>query len=328
MKIPWWGTSARPVPEYARSTDLAVVYDEARQEAAVASYANTEGSPLVVERFACAPDDAPLAHQVHAWRHTLGLDVNPAESAFLIVPQSFTERTRQLWLPDEARPLDDAEFLAWLLHAADNNTLGLDEQPLFDEPLEVGACDYTRQADGQAALTEAAWADVTASSRRLLDAGSTVALLERLPLDQQPHLALRVETLVRAFVRAFWEARPLLVSHRQPHSVTAFYVATEKGVSIGLWSWERGLFHEFAEAHTLPGDLEAWDDEAAYPALAELQTGAATPLAAAHEAELRQQSLCQAAQNLALRLHPTRLKESGVRDVGGSPLASLSASGT
>jgi hypothetical protein len=297
-----WGEHPT-APLHAHSSDLAVVYDD-NGEAAAASFTNEPGSPLALRRFTPGAGGETLARQIAEWRNSLGLQLHPQTTSFVTATQTFTERTRILPLPLETEDLDDTELLDWLLQAATNNYGGLDEQPLFDGPLDAIACDYNRTPSGQVTFTEAPWPDVRETSSRLLDANSTVALLERLSAADESHVALRVETFLRGFVRSFAAAYPHRLSGG-PEAVTAFFLATESGVVTGLWSSGQGLFHEFAEDFR-PAELglddSVEDEYAAFlrpPAADELDD---FPLAPDLPAEIRNETLLQNARNLATRL--------------------------
>lgn len=275
---------AAPV-KHESSHDVALVFDEASNEAVFAMY---DGGTIQVARI-----DSTYLRDALANAFSSRVDEGGAEDGvaaqFLACVPGFTEETRVIQLMVDQLPREPDD-LALAVQAAVRDNAVFEEQPIFPEAASDPSqtWDISSTPTGLMTITSAARSSLDDVANRIAsDALSIDAAAQS--GDEELYLDFKCETLVRAVLRSFLHSASEDEHSTDPRLVSAMVLFTSRGASVGLWSPKRGLIIEDAEPFTTP----------------EL----------AFDEEFVSNSIEHALENLLLRLSPTSLESYGFAGV-------------
>ena len=218
---------------------LAVVWSPDGDVVVVSPVSNAGGSVRMdVARF---PADTNFEASINLRRmRELNLPQLSSQTHYLTALTDHAERTQVLALDGERLALDDASLLDWLVNAERQMTLGTDNHPVFETPLDDTACGVIRLPNGRISMTEVPRQYINALGTRV-----------RVLAHEHPaaSIDLCIETPLRCVARYFLTQTKQGADTRHQgrnSEVTAFLLMDRSGYRFGLWSPKAGLFSENA----------------------------------------------------------------------------------
>lgn len=218
---------------------LAVVWSPDGDVVVVSPVSNAGGTVRMdVARF---PADTDFEASINLRRmRELNLPQLSSQTHYLTALTDHAERTQVLALDGERLALDDASLLDWLVNAERQMTLGTDNHPVFETPLDDTACGVIRLPNGRISMTEVPRQYINALGTRV-----------RVLAHEHPatSIDLCIETPLRCVARYFLTQTKQGADTRHQgrnSEVTAFLLMDRSGYRFGLWSPKAGLFSENA----------------------------------------------------------------------------------